>query len=423
MKIVWHCADQVGADMAGPGIRAVELCRRLARRHQVTLVALRGASLEGEPFRALDYSEATVRAALADADAFVAQGFGFPLRSALTFRGRLVLDLYDPVQLEQLARFGPHPGSEERISLAHVRARLRLLLARADHLLCASPAQRFWWLGWLGALGRLTPEALARDPEGRALVAIAPFGTPDVPPVRAGTPLRDAIGAVAGDEVALFWGGLWDWMDPSLAVRALALLSEKRPRLRLAFIAGTRPGPGDMRGAAERARATAVELGVAHRAVFLDRWIPYADRGAWLLDADVAVTAHRPSLETELAFRTRLLDCLWAALPVASTRGDVLAAEAEREGFGACADPGDAEGLARALDSLLEPEGNARAREAARRVARRYRWEASADAVMALLEEPAPRRPPFAVPGEVAGGDALGLTRAVAEKLLARLRR
>jgi glycosyltransferase involved in cell wall biosynthesis len=178
-----------------------------------------------------------------------------------------------------------------------------------------------------------------------------------------------------------------------------------------------------MRGAAERARATARDLGVSTRAVFLDRWIPYAERGAWLLDADVAITAHHPSLETELAFRTRLLDCLWAALPIACTRGDVLAVEAEREGFGACADAGDAQGLARALETLLDPGANARARDAARRVAPSYRWEASADAVLAVLEEPTPRRPPFAVPGEFAGGDALGLTRAAAAKLMARLRR
>jgi glycosyltransferase involved in cell wall biosynthesis len=423
VKIVWHCADRVGADMAGPGIRAAELCRRMARRHEVTLLALGGASLGGEPFRSLDYTEAGLRAALAGADAFISQGFGFPLGAALLFRGRLVLDLYDPVQLEQLARFGAHPGAEERLSLAHVRARLRLLLGRADHLLCASPAQRFWWLGWLGALGRLTPEALARDPEGRALVAVAPFGTPDAPPVRGGTPLRDAIGATAGDQVALFWGGLWDWMDPTLAVRAFAKMAARRPRLWLVFIAGQRPGPGDMRAAAERARSAARELGVGERAVFLDRWIPYAERGAWLLDADLAVTAHRPSLETELAFRTRLLDCLWAGLPVACTRGDVLATEAEREGFGACADAGDAEGLADAMEALLDPDANGRAREAARRAASRYRWETSADAVLALLEEPAPRRPPFAMPGEIAGGDALELTRAVAEKLIARLRR
>ena len=50
MKIVWHCADQVGAEMAGPGIRAVELARRLAARHAVTLVAPGATTLGHEPF-------------------------------------------------------------------------------------------------------------------------------------------------------------------------------------------------------------------------------------------------------------------------------------------------------------------------------------------------------------------------------------
>ena len=39
MKVVYHCADRVGAEMAGPGIRAVELARRLSARHEVELVA------------------------------------------------------------------------------------------------------------------------------------------------------------------------------------------------------------------------------------------------------------------------------------------------------------------------------------------------------------------------------------------------
>src|SRR3954466_15474733 len=111
MRIVYHCEDVVGARMAGPGIRAVELSRRLARRHQVTLVAPGAETLEDEPFGtgSLD--------ALSGAEAFISQGFGFPLRHLLRFRGRVVLDLYDPVQLEHLARYGPGASDEERVSL------------------------------------------------------------------------------------------------------------------------------------------------------------------------------------------------------------------------------------------------------------------------------------------------------------------
>jgi glycosyltransferase involved in cell wall biosynthesis len=386
VRIVWHCEDVVGLRMAGPGIRAVELSRRLAQRHQVTLVAEGVDELTGEPFRgSLD-----LRAALKGADVFIAQGFGFPLQHLLRFRGRMVLDLYDPVQLEQLARVGASPTAEQIVQVGYVRRRLHYLIRRADHVLCASRAQRAHWLGWLGAGGRLSPQALADDPEASRLLAVVPFGLPEEAPQKNGSPLRDAIGSAPGDVVALWSGGLWDWMDPALAVRAAALARQRVPRLQLALIAGRRPGTAapPMRAAADEAREVAGP-GVH----FIDTWIPYSERGAWLLDADVAVSAHKPSLEAELAFRTRLLDCLWAGLPAACTSGDVLASEGEWQGWARTAPPLDVQRFADALVGLCDPAENQKARAAAREAARDRTWQRSADTLLALLEGPAPDRP------------------------------
>jgi glycosyltransferase involved in cell wall biosynthesis len=419
VRIVWHCADRVGAEMAGPGIRVVELARRLAARHEVTVVAPGATGLGGEPFGRSE--PVSLADALRDAEVFVTQGFDFPLGAALRFKGRLVLDLYDPVQLEQLAQFGPRPTAAQRISLAHVRARLLALLSRADHVLCASPAQRAFWLGWLGAAGRLAPAALSDDPDARRLLAVVPFGLPEEPPQPDHAPLRRAFAIPAGAPLALFWGGLWDWMDPALAVRAVAALRDQGRELHLVFLGGARPGGDTMRAAASEAREAVRALRLEDRVHFLDRWVPYAERGALLLEADLAVTAHRPSLEAELAFRTRLLDCLWARLPVACTRGDTLASDAEREGWGTAADPGDAAGLARAMEALLEPAARERARTAAGTAAERYRWSRSAETVLRLLDAPAPPRPPPLVPGEVAGESPFAVARAFAEKALRRV--
>ncbi|HET9752440.1 MAG TPA: hypothetical protein VFP52_05745, partial [Myxococcales bacterium] len=120
---------------------------------------------------------------------------------------------------------------------------------------------------------------------------------------------------------------------------------------------------------------------------------PYDERGAWLLDADLAVSAHKPSLEAELSFRTRLLDCLWAALPVACTAGDVLASEGESQGWARTAPAGDARALADAMVALCDPAENAKARTAARAAAKARTWQRSADTLLALLDAPAPPRP------------------------------
>ena len=378
MNVVWFCEDVVGAQMAGPGIRAVELSWRLAQKHEVTLVAP-GA----RPVTELSQ-------ALRGADVFVSQGFGFPLSALLRFRGRVVLDLYDPVQLEHLARAGDAPSPDQLVSLAVLRRRLQLVIRRADHILCASRPQRALWLGWLGSLGRLTPEALRGDPEASRLLAEVPFGVPEAPPVRKGSPLR----AAPGETIALWAGGMWDWMDPALAVRAVRIAQQQVPALKLALLAGARPGSPDMnmRSSLREARAAAEGAPFVR---FVDAWIPYEDRGAWLLDADLAVSAHKPSLEAELAFRTRLLDCLWAALPAACTSGDVLAAEGEQQGWARTAPPGDAVKLAAAMVALCDTDANQRARAAARKAAAERTWQRSADTLLALLDGPAPARASF----------------------------
>ncbi|MBA2476756.1 MAG: hypothetical protein H0V40_12485, partial [Actinobacteria bacterium] len=51
-------------------------------------------------------------------------------------------------------------------------------------------------------------------------------------------------------------------------------------------------------------------------------WLPEIRRRA--IRPAVAVSAHFDDVETRFAFRTRLLDCLWAGLPVVTTRGDAL---------------------------------------------------------------------------------------------------
>ena len=58
----------------------------------------------------------------------------------------------------------------------------------------------------------------------------------------------------------------------------------------------------------------------ARAVLFVDGWIPYDDRAGYLLDADVGVSLHRNHLEAVYAFRTRMLDYLWAGLPVVCTR-------------------------------------------------------------------------------------------------------
>jgi hypothetical protein len=128
---------------------------------------------------------------------------------------------------------------------------------------------------------------------------------------------------------------------------------------------------------AERAVALADELALRDRVVFFNfGWVPYAERGHFLLEADIAVSAHFDDIETRFAFRTRLLDCLWAGLPVVTTRGDTLGDLVVAGGAGHAVDFGDVQGWVDALEALLDDAPALQlARDAASRLRSSFEWQ------------------------------------------------
>ena len=460
MRVVWHCEDRAGPAMAGPAIRAVELAARLARVHQVTLVCPGATTLPAPPFAVAEHAagqsllpflggnggagaawDGRRPQGRSSADVLVTQGFGFARGDLARLPAglRLVLDLYDPVQLELLLRLREDESAQGRLHLAFVRRRLLALVARADHVLCASKRQRALWLGWLGAVGRLTLPALRDDPEARSLLALVPFGIPAqaAPAVAASASAcalasasapASAAGALPvrpGEAAVLWWGGLWDWMDPLTAIRAIARVRAQGVRAALVLPANNRPGAAAMAVAARaEGEARALDLW-GSGVVQLPRWVPYAERSALLRAAAVAVSCHRPSLEAELSFRTRLLDCVWAGLPAVATAGDELSSRAAREGWARTVPPGDSDALADALIRLLAPAEQASCRAAAAAAAPGYSWDLPAATLLALLEAPRPPRAPAwaALAPELYGAAPGDLAQAAARKLLSRLRR
>lgn len=351
--------DPVGEEMGGNAIRACELARALGRRLDVVLAAPRGPGtlpddLEHVPF---DPARPTSLRRLIEAARVVvtapqgAEVTGWLRRS----RAVVIADLYDPGPLEAL---------EHRRSATAARRRLWTTLALdqvldalhvGTHFVCATERQRDLWIGVMLGARLLSPAVYDRDPTLRSLIDVVPFGVPDRPPAaQPGIGARARFGLGHDAEVILWNGGIWNWLDPVTAVRAVELLGGRRPAVRLVFM-GRPPFAEDDARAARRARDVAAQRGLLERVVFFnDRWVPYAERGGWLLDADCAISTHADHVETRFAFRTRLLDCLWAGLPVVCTDGDELAARVAREDLGAVTPPGDAEAVAAALERVLE---------------------------------------------------------------------
>jgi hypothetical protein len=138
-----------------------------------------------------------------------------------------------------------------------------------------------------------------------------------------------------------------------------------------------------------QARAASQKLGLEGGSVFWGNWVPYDERGAYLLEADVGVSLHRPGAEARLAFRTRLLDAIWAGLPMVATRGDALSEELESQGVALAVEPGAVDAVAAAICTLLDEAESRQARERGfSSLRKRYHWEAVASPLVRFCDEP-----------------------------------
>jgi glycosyltransferase involved in cell wall biosynthesis len=157
----------------------------------------------------------------------------------------------------------------------------------------------------------------------------------------------------------------------------MPLILEQRADVKLFFMGINRPNRDVIKmEAANRAIILSQELGLYERSVFFNDWVPYDERQNYLLEADVGVSLHLEHVETRFAFRTRLLDYLWAGLPVVSTRGSVMGETLAAHGLACLIAPGDVEGVAQAILNLLnDPTSRADHATQFRKVAADYHWD------------------------------------------------
>jgi glycosyltransferase involved in cell wall biosynthesis len=383
--------DTLGKKMGGPAIRAWEIARRLDRHADVRLVSLKGASLDSSSFPVLEADGEELRTHVDWADVLIGQGEAFTLHPwIIESDAIIVVDVYDPLHLEVLESARDEGEESRKFLVDYCIDMLTTQLQRADFVICASEKQRDFWLGHLGALGRVSPENYDADHSLRALIDVVPFGVPEDEPVQTHHGIRGAVKGIGPDDKVIIWGGgVYNWFDPLTLIKAVDALSRRRPDVRLYFLGMTYPNP-DVRESrmAVDAVKLAEELGLVGTHVFFHTdWVEYDDRINHLLDADVAVSTHSRHIETEFSFRTRILDYLWAGLSIVATDGDGFAPIIRERRLGAVVPPYDVEALAAALDTILYDSPDD-ARDDVRAFAGEMTWDRSLRPLVEFLRRP-----------------------------------
>ena len=371
-RVLVITGDPIGAKMAGPAIRAWHIAQTLSSVATVTLVSLSGHEPMDVPFALTTvrpYDDRAMAKLEKTADVIVFQGDAMDVFDSIRDSTKVIVaDVYDPMHLEQLEQ-GREQGTEGWTR--QVQGATDILneqLGRADFLMCASDRQKHFYLGQLAALGRLTPATYADDPDFSKLLSVVPFGLEKRFPDPSGAAMRGVVPGIGLDDKILLWsGGLYNWFDPLTLIRAVADAATRHDNLRLFFLGTRNPNPAvPEMGIVSESRALAAELGVLGSSVFFnDSWVDYGERHNYLAEADIGVSTHFDHVETTFSFRTRILDYLWASLPMVVTRGDHFAELVEREGLGIAVDAQDVPGLAAAIEALLYEPGRAQAASAA----------------------------------------------------------
>lgn len=402
-RILVVTPDTLGVRMAGPAIRAWEIATALSEFADVRLISTNKAEgVSSERFHVAFADDQRLRTHVDWAEVLVFQGH--TLRSHPWIKQTdtiIVADIYDPMHLEQLEQ-GKDFDPDTRIAVAVDTVEvLNDQLERADFMVCASEKQRDFWLGQLAGLARINPATYDRDPSLRSLLGVAPFGVQNEPPVQKTHGIKGVVPGIGPDDKVIIWGGgIYNWFDPLTLIEAVAVARRAHPDLRLFFMGAAHPNPDiPAMAMAVEARRRAEELGLTGESVFFNEsWVPYADRADFLLDADLGVSTHYEHLETAFSFRTRILDYLWASLPIISTDGDTFAGIIREHDLGRVVPPEDVAALAGAIEELLYDE------EARRRIAgnvaayaREHTWEHTLRDLIDFCKDPSP------APDRVAG--------------------
>lgn len=378
--------------MAGPGIRIWELAKLLATEHRVTLLTPTRTDLQHTRLTTDVSTQRSVRTCADTHDVVIGQG-QILSRYPFLFDHSIVkvVNLYDPSPIGYLETTQPQTITA-RMESHHALVREHYNYLRAgDAFICASQRQWDFWTGMLMAAGRINPVMYQDDRMLQSLLIVAPFGIPAQAPAHRRQVLKGVWPGIERDDIVLLWGGgLWEWFDPMMAVKAMSLVRRKRSDIKLFFMGVKRPNSAVTTShTAEQTIALADELRLTNELVFFNDWVAYEDRENFLLEADIGLNVHRDNLETRFSFRTRMMDYLWAGLPIISTEGDPLSDLVKGKQLGMTVPCGDVESLAQAILQAADATGLRQSwRNNCLEAAREFSWDRVFEPIVAWCRSP-----------------------------------
>ncbi len=394
-SIVFISRDKIGERMAGTAQRYVELARAAGKHTTVGLVAPPGSTRpvdldENIQFMSKDVSLRRVAKFLSSYDVWFSQTISakelFLLKRN---KAEFIYDGYDPVYIENLERLSYEQDDiSAKKHLAFIRNELKRALLNAKYIAYATPAQKHYLLGQLQALKGLNLGEYRQNHSAVGKFVSLPFGMHAQRNLGGSErdELRKKLGVSKRDQLALWGGGIWNWFDP------LTLLESMRKgyvpnNTKLYFPGFRHPDPHvpQMQVASQVMAYIDKYPVLRKRVIIAEGWTPYSRRNELFGITDVGLSLHYQSLETELAFRTRVLEYLAHEVPILSTEGDYFAWEIKTQELGEVVPYLDARAVGLALHRLQDAKISKMYKKNIDSYRKEYDWDSIIKNLLELL--------------------------------------
>lgn len=410
LLIITH--ENIGERMAGPSIRSWEIAQALGRQGaQVRIISPFASQRSAPNVDIVQFDWAQPDSIVRHIDAASAvMGIGTVLARVIALLGKpidkpTIVDTYYVPEIEQILlnitthkrEFDPTPIFVNEMST---------YLRQADFLLVATEHQYDFWLGGLLANGRLNSATLKQF-NVDSLLGMVPLGIPDEEIQEARTKSQEpnnegqnptlnspisTLNSLQPNDKIIYWGGgIWDWTDPMTLLDAMRQVWQQRSDAKLVFGALHHYDQNivpHMSMAGKLIAQVKAEDWLGKQ-VFFGDWLPYDQRGAFLMRADVGVGLTLRTIENRYAVRARILDYVWTGLPCVLSAGDEYAEWAAQIGLAKLVQPGDAAALAEAiLAQLNDPTPRAERIAKLQPVIAPRRWQAVVQPLLNFIRAP-----------------------------------
>lgn len=396
LLIITH--ETVSEKMAGPSIRAWELAKAIGEYgYFVTLATPYPTNRNADNVAITNYSweDPESLAALIDQSDVVLATGPVLARVVDTLRSPIqkpvIVDTYYVPEIEEVMLCLTHQTPDFDPTPVYINE-MQIYLHQGDFFICALEKQYDFWMGGLLSAGRINPINLKKTYNLDRLIGIVPMGIPNDPPQKLGNRLKGVIPGINLEDKVIYWGGgIWDWTDPMSLMEALQIILKERDDVRVVFGALNHY---DEKIVPRMSMASRLMEWIQRenwfgRYVFFQDWIPYDERGSFLLEADLGVSLNQRTLESRYAIRARLLDYLWAGLPSVLTEGDDIASLLKDIGLATLVHPMDVKAVANGILTNLEDSSRReRCAEGVQKIGDRLQWHETVKPLLQFLENP-----------------------------------